>query len=96
MVGLNHSANPKENIRLSFCPSQTGYLKSLPIHHSQQIIQADENQLIIEINVQPNFELNQQILKYGPLAKVISPAWYAKEIKSLLKEAFQQYKINMR
>lgn len=90
VVGLNFSDHKREIVQLSFPASQKYYIESLPIHHSQRII-ADNERYAIEILVHPNFELKQQILKYGSLIKVIKPTWLAEEIKAEIKKTLAQY-----
>jgi predicted DNA-binding transcriptional regulator YafY len=90
VVGLNYSDHKREVVQLSFEASQKYYIASLPLHQSQQVIR-DQDRYEIEIVVHPNFELKQQILKYGSLVKVIKPLWFAQEIKEEIFNAHSQY-----
>ena len=90
VVGLNFSDHKKEIVQLSFPASQKYYIESLPIHHSQRVV-TDNERYEIQILVHPNFELKQQILKYGSLIKVVKPDWLAEEIKEEIFKALGQY-----
>lgn len=90
-VGLNASDHPAEHIRLSFDLSQKPYIESLPIHHTQKEIPNNDNRYIIEVLLTYNFELKQELLKYGCMLKVIAPEWIKQDIKQELKKALKRY-----
>lgn len=90
-VGLNASDNPAVHIRLSFNISQKPYIESLPIHHTQKEIPNNENRYIIEVYLTYNFELKQELLKYGSMLKVVSPEWVKQDIKQELEKTLQGY-----
>ena len=91
-IGVVYSLSEKERIILSFTPTQGKYIKTLPLHKSQQILIDNDNECRISINVVPNYELSQLILMHGDTVKVVEPTWLAKEIKDTLKKTFHQYK----
>ncbi|MGM0649710.1 MAG: WYL domain-containing protein [Bacteroidota bacterium] len=64
---------------LAYTPTQGKYIKTLPMHNSQKVLIDNDNECRISINVGPNFELNQQILKHGDTVKVLEPQWLAKK-----------------
>jgi len=91
-IGVSCASNAKERIVLSFTPQQGNYVKSLPLHNSQQILVDDDKELRVVLNVAPNYELSQQILMHGSTVKVIEPVWLVKEIRDTLEEALEQYR----
>lgn len=92
VVGLNYVDHKLQTIKLSFHISQKPYVLSLPLHHSQKEINTNKlDSFEIELHIHPNFEFNQQILKYGSLVKVIEPKWLADEIKEELRKGFENY-----
>ncbi len=92
VVGLNYVDHELQKVVLSFDISQRPYIESLPLHHSQKQINIDNKKTFdIEIQIHPNFEFKQQVLKYGSLVKVLKPKWLAEEIKEELKKAFEGY-----
>jgi exonuclease V gamma subunit len=76
---------------LSCDPFQGNYLKTLPLHPSQEILKDDEDALQIRLYVEPNFELRSKIMKIADSVKVIRPEWLATEIQNKLKKALNQY-----
>ena len=57
------------------------YVKTKPMHASQQILRDDERGMIFSIMVVWNFELEREILGFGELLQVLAPARLAKKIK---------------
>ena len=92
IVGLIYSINKLEEVILSFTPLQGKYIKALPLHKSQEIIVDNEKELVIKLQIIPNFEFEQKILMLGDRVKVIEPEWLAGEIKEILKNSLKQYK----
>lgn len=90
-IGLVYSENTLQTIVLSFTPTQGKYVKTLPLHSSQRILLDDEHECRISLEVVPNYELTQQILKHGETVKVIEPQWLVDEIKEILKRIIKKY-----
>lgn len=92
IVGLVYSDAEQQRIVLSFTPNQGHYIKTLPIHKSQQILVDDATEFRIELKLIPNFELTQKILMNADAVKVIEPKWLADEIKNILLSSLENYK----
>lgn len=90
-VGLTYNENPPEYVELSFTPLQGKYIKSLPLHHSQEVLIDTDEELRISLFVNPNFEFKQKILMQGDAVKVLEPTWLAMEIRATLKKAAGLY-----
>ena len=75
VVGLNHSDSDRQRIVMEFVNEQKPYVTSLPFHHTQKIIKEDIHKFQIEIWVRPNYELQQQIQKFGNLVEVLEGDW---------------------
>ncbi len=80
-------------VELTFSVSQAKYLKTLPLHKSQEIISETDNQVVFRFFLAPNYELIQRILMWGREVKVLKPASLADEIKFLLQETLNKYKV---
>lgn len=92
IIGLVYSENEIREVVLSFTPQQGKYIKSLPLHHSQQVLVDTDKEFRISLFLIPNFELRQQILMYGSAAEVISPPELRAEVKKELAKAVEKYK----
>jgi len=91
-VGLTYSFNELEEVILSFTPLQAKYVKSLPLHKSQVIIEENEKEVQVRLRIIPNFEFKQKILMLGETVKVMKPKWFADDIKNSLAATLKNYK----
>jgi proteasome accessory factor B len=92
VIGIwNPQNEKKEKFVLSFNATQGNYIKSSPIHSSQDIELENGDETRISLVVKPNPELYQHILKWLPDVKVIEPAWLIKEMKEILNKSLKKY-----
>lgn len=82
--------NPEEII-LSFDPFQGKYIKTLPLHHTQQIITDNEKEVRIKLKLCITYDFLMELLSFGDTLKVIKPASLIKEIKKTLQNSLNQY-----
>ncbi len=91
VIGVVYEVERTEVI-LSFDSLQGKYIKTLPLHSSQQVIADNEKELRISLDVVLNYELIQRILMYGDSVKVISPFSLKKEVKEIVTRSLRHYK----
>ena len=91
VIGVETSDDPLEQVILSFDPQQGNYVKSLKLHHSQQVLVDTEDELRIRLMVKPNFELIQNILMHGSLVRVVKPEWLVDKVKRIHSSALRRY-----
>lgn len=89
VVGVSVLPLEKEKIRLRFSNCRFPYVLTKALHHSQRIVDVDNN--IVEINVIPNNELDALILSFGKDVEVLSPFSYRTKIQSIIKESYENY-----
>ncbi len=82
--------NPQEII-LSFDPFQGKYIKTLPLHETQQVLIDNQDELQIKLHLHITHDLLMELLSFGNNMKVIKPKSLANEIKAAHKRAFEQY-----
>ena len=89
----HHQSNNEEsqNILLSFDPFQGKYIKSLPLHETQQIVIDNEEELQIKLKLCVTQDLVMELLSFGDDLKVLNPKSLADEIKKAHHQAFKQY-----
>jgi len=81
MIGVSRPSNGVlTRIQIKFIPEQAPYIKTKPLHGSQRIISENEDGLIIQIEVIPNYELESLILSFGDSCEVISPTFLRQKI----------------
>lgn len=91
IIGVVYETSKKQEVILSFTPSQGHYVKTLPMHSSQKVLVDNEEECRVALNIIPNYELIQHILMHHNNVKVIAPDWLKEEVKECLKSALEQY-----
>lgn len=90
IIGVSRKVEDKPiKIILSFNQKTAPYVLTKPLHGSQRKIKFNNNGLIIQINVIPNFELRQLILSYGDSVEILYPESYKHEISQTNENRFK-------
>ncbi len=84
-------AEQPKNIILSFTSFQGKYIKSLPLHESQQILVDNENELRISLRVHINHDFFMELLSFGNEMKVIQPESLKAEIAKKARQVKKLY-----
>ncbi len=79
------------NIHLFVAKNNAPYVLTKPLHHSQKLISEDENGIVLEITVKPNYELEREILGFGESMQVLKPENIKKRINYRLKKSIEAY-----
>jgi len=80
-----------QDIVLSFDSFQGKYIKTLPLHYSQEILIDNEDELRIKLKLIPTYDLLMEILSFGPNVKVLEPKSLCKQVKKALNESLELY-----
>ena len=64
---------PVERVVLRFAKPEAEYVRSLPLHGSQEIINETDTSVDVRLQVILNHELQREILAYGEFVKVLEP-----------------------
>lgn len=83
-------AEPEEII-LSFDPVQGKYIKTLPLHDTQQILIDNTTEFRISLSLFITHDLIMELLSYGTNVKVLQPISLMETIRDRHKKAFKQY-----
>ena len=89
--GITTPNEKVEQIVLRFNTTEAPYIKSLPIHPSQEIVNESAKHLDITIRVRISYELKEFILSKTPTITVLSPEHLVIEICNLLSEGQKNY-----
>jgi predicted DNA-binding transcriptional regulator YafY len=91
-VGVTRYDAPVEKIQIRVSNETLPYITTKPLHGSQRIISSDEKHTVIQIEVIPNYELEQLLLYYGESVTVISPASFKEKMRNRIHEMEENYK----
>jgi predicted DNA-binding transcriptional regulator YafY len=80
-----------QEIILSFDPFQGKYIKTLPLHRTQQIIVDNDEELKIKLKLCITHDLLMELISFGDNLKVIEPKSLVDQIMQAHESAFRQY-----
>ena len=80
-----------QEIILSFDPFQGKYIKTLPLHDTQQVLVDNEDELQIKLKLCVTHDLIMELLSFGDNMKVVQPLSLINEIKDAHHKAYKQY-----
>lgn len=80
-----------QDIILSFDPYQGKYLKKMPLHHTQEILIDNEEELQIQLKIYITHDFVMELLSYGQNVEVISPKSLRDQLKSILYNTHKLY-----
>ena len=67
------------------------YVITKPLHHTQKLLSEEVDGKVFSIKVILNFELERELMGFGPKLKVLGPRVLVKNIKGQLKRALENY-----
>ena len=70
---------------------QVDYVRSLPLHHSQQEVETGDGYAIFQYYIRPSFDFIQQLLWHRENMEVLQPASLRKEVYSILQQLLSRY-----
>lgn len=71
--GITGIGEKPEEIKICIDAMQANYLRTLPLHASQEEIERNDDYSIFRFHMVPSFEFMQELQKYGSNVQVISP-----------------------
>lgn len=88
---ISPNGHKPQEVILSFDPFQGKYIKSLPLHESQQILIDNEEELRIKLTLFVTHDFFMELLSYGENLKVIEPESLINDIKNSMQATLKQY-----
>lgn len=79
--GVTVDERKSEIVRISVDAYQANYLRSLPIHPSQEETERNNDYSVFQFFIVPTYEFIKELLSYGGTLEVLSPKWLRKEMK---------------
>lgn len=88
---ISPSGEEPQDVILSFDPFQGKYIKTLPLHHTQQVLEDNDEETKFKLKVCVTHDFLMELLSFGKYLKVIEPKSLADKIKQEHEKAFRQY-----
>ncbi|WP_210490289.1 WYL domain-containing protein [Rufibacter aurantiacus] len=97
VIGVTVNVNePPQTVELYVNADNAPYVLTKPLHHSQKMLERTGNGVIIQLEVQMNFELEREILGFGDCIKVLKPERLKRRIQEKMKNAAELYEKELR
>jgi len=88
---ISPNGQKTQHVILSFNPLQGKYIKTLPLHESQQILTDNETELRIQLEIFITHDFYMELLSLGNNVKVIKPKSLIDDLKASYKNALKNY-----
>lgn len=89
--GIMLQPKKTEIIRLRLTAEQGMYLRTNPLHHTQNIVHEDADYMEFELYLKPCYDFVQELLSYGSELEVLAPESLRCEIKKYVEEMNELY-----
>lgn len=80
-----------ETVEIKIEAYQANFLRTLPLHSSQEEIERQEQFSIFRYNIVPTFEFIQELRKHGSFLEVLQPQWLRDEFRKDLEYQLSKY-----
>ena len=82
----------KQTVTLRVTANQAKYFRDLPLHHSQEEIERNDDFSIFQYYLRPAFDFQQEILLNGEEVEVLEPQWLRNEMRGRIEQMLNLYK----
>lgn len=89
--GVTEMDGKPQEVKISVSASQANYLRTLPIHPSQQEIEHNDEESIFCFFIVPSYEFCQELRKYGSELEVLSPEPLREQFALEAEELYGMY-----
>lgn len=89
--GIIRLLEPEPIVVRAFWPQNT-YIKEVPIHHSQRIVDENENWTDFSLFLRPTYDFKQELLWQRDKLAVISPDWLRDDMIDILNRMTESYR----
>ncbi|MBX3257262.1 MAG: WYL domain-containing protein [Chitinophagaceae bacterium] len=91
------SRNNQEPVTVLFWADhhQAPYIKTKPLHESQQIVETTKEGILFSIKVIPNLELERELLGFGEGLRVAAPNNLVRKLRKRTEKMYQTYNGNI-
>lgn len=84
--------HPVDTIRIKADNQQRYYLRTLPLHHSQEEVEITQDYSIFEVRLSPSYDFIYEILSKGDGVEILAPKWFREEVASYVRAMHRSYK----
>lgn len=89
---VNNNEYDIETFKIKAYGNQRNYLNSLPLHHTQEEIETNQEYAVFSYRLRPSYDFLQEILSHGVNLEVLKPQWFRERVKQSLEESLKNYR----
>ena len=89
--GVSGMEDKPQVVEIKIEAFQANFLRTLPLHPSQEEIERREQYSIFRFNVVPTFEFTQELRKHGSVLEVLKPKWLRNDFRKDLEYQLSKY-----
>lgn len=89
--GIIRDDQQPEKIILKVYKNQVDYIRSLPLHPSQQEIETGEGYAVFQYYLRPSFDFIQQVLWHRESVEILQPILFRQEILAIIRQMLDRY-----
>ena len=90
--GVMAGTMPAESVLLRVTPFRANYLRSLPLHHSQNEVERTDEYSLFEYWIAPTADFIQELRSFLPDIIVLRPLWLREKFVNEAKKVLENYK----
>ena len=88
---IANTGSQVQRVVLKLSAGQANYLRSLPLHWSQEETERQNDYSLFELHLCPEFDFQQELLSMGEDVEVMEPLWLRKEFAGKIKRMWNKY-----
>lgn len=88
---MSPAGHELHEVILRFEPVQGRYIKSLPLHETQEILVDNDQELRVKLKIYLTHDFMMEILSFGENLQVIQPESLINQIRTIYRNALDQY-----
>ncbi|MFT4018412.1 MAG: WYL domain-containing protein [Agriterribacter sp.] len=92
IIGVSRNNQPPVTVMFWADHHQAPYIKTKPLHESQQIVETTKEGILFSIKVIPNLEMERELLGFGEGLRVVAPNNLVRKLKKRTEKMFETYR----
>lgn len=92
--GIFLSDKKPEIVRIKVTENQQSFVRSLPLHSSQEEIESTPEYSIFQYFLAAEYDFEQELLSRAATVEVLEPKWLRDEMKALINRMSEKYRSN--
>ena len=83
-------------MKLKVSAQQANYIRDLKLHDTQEEIERNSNYSIFTYCIRPEYDFQQELMRYGEDVEVLEPQWLREEMAGKIERMWGKYKSEKR